>query len=140
MDSPRVTTGGSADSTSLFTPMMPGGLRTSSYTPLQMTAGSGSGGYMTGGIAGGAMHPVTPHGKTLLNKTLAQMNLPPEEWAEEVKDLNGQLVECLEQLFEREQELDEQRGVVAALEENLVFIKQQMAVVYQDFAVRVDDW
>ena len=95
---------------------------------------------MTGGIAGGTMHPVTPHGKTLLNKTLAQMNLPPEEWAEEVKDLNGQLVECLEQLFEREQELDEQRGVVAALEENLVFIKQQMAVVYQDFAVRVDDW
>jgi hypothetical protein len=34
---------------------------------------------------------------------VVQMNLPPEEWADEVKDLNGQLVECLEQLFEREQ-------------------------------------
>ena len=46
--------------------------------------------------------PHTPHGKSLLSKNLGQLNLPPEEWATEVKDLNGQLVECLEQLYERE--------------------------------------
>ena len=38
------------------------------------------------------------------------------------------------------QELEEQRGVVGALEENLVFIKQQRAVVYQDFAARAAEW
>ena len=38
----------------------------------------------------------------------------------EVKELNGQLVECLEQLYEREEELEEQRSTVTSLEENLV--------------------
>ena len=64
--------------------------------------------------------PHTPHGKTLLSKNLGQLNLPPEEWATEVKELNGQLVECLEQLYEREEELEEQRSTVSSLEENLV--------------------
>ena len=64
--------------------------------------------------------PHTPHGRTLLSKNLGQLNLPPEEWATEVKELNGQLVECLEQLYEREEELEEQRSTVSSLEENLV--------------------
>lgn len=37
--------------------------------------------------------PTTPHGKNLLQKTLANMNLPPEDWVDEMKDLNGQLIE-----------------------------------------------
>ena len=84
--------------------------------------------------------PSTPHGKTLLNKTLSQMNLPSEEWVEEVKELNGQLVECLEQLHERELELEEQHGITATLEDNLVAIKQQMAGLYHDFVQRTDSW
>lgn len=64
--------------------------------------------------------PTTPHGKILLTKNLGQMNLPPEEWALEVKELNSQLVECLEQLYEREAELGEQRSTLGSLEENLV--------------------
>jgi len=84
--------------------------------------------------------PGTPHGKALLGRTLNQLNLPPEEWAEEVKDINGQLVECLEQLFERERELEESSSVVAGLEDNLVAIKQQLAAVYYDYAQRSDAW
>jgi hypothetical protein len=51
------------------------------------TPGYGGGGYMA------MQTPSTPHGRTMLTRTLAGMNLPPEEWAEELKDLNGQLIE-----------------------------------------------
>ena len=84
--------------------------------------------------------PNTPHGKALLNKTLTQMNLPNEDWVDDVKELNGQLVECLEQLQEREQELSEQHIITSGLEDNLVTIKQQMAALYHDFASRCDAW
>lgn len=81
--------------------------------------GGGRGGFgpQEGFSVGG---PNTPHGKSLFVKNLNQMNLPPEEWALEVKELNGQLVECLEQLYEREEELEEQKSTVTSLEENLV--------------------
>lgn len=84
--------------------------------------------------------PTTPHGKQLLVKNISQLNLPPEEWTEDVKDLNGQLVECLEQLYEREEELEEQRGTISELENSLVTIKQQVASLYHDFAVKMDTW
>lgn len=48
------------------------------------------------GASGGYMPmqtPSTPHGRTMLTRTLAGMNLPPEEWADELKELNGQLIE-----------------------------------------------
>lgn len=85
---------------------------------ISIGAGMGGHGYMSRG--GGGPGPVTPHGRDLLSRNLGQMNLPPEEWALEVKELNGQLVECLEQLYEREEELSEQKGTIASLEENLV--------------------
>jgi len=84
--------------------------------------------------------PATPHGKQLLAKNISQLNLPPEEWTEEVKDLNGQLIECLEQLYEKEEELEEQRGTISELENNLVTIKQQVASLYHDFAAKMDAW
>lgn len=56
-----------------------------------------SGNYATTpGYGGGYMPmqtPSTPHGRTMLTRTLEGMNLPPEEWAEELRDLNGQLIE-----------------------------------------------
>ncbi len=84
--------------------------------------------------------PNTPAGKTLLSKSLQQMNLPSEDWVEDVKDLNGQLVEALEQLHERELEVTEQHSLIAGLEENLVSIKQQMAALYHDYAQRSESW
>jgi hypothetical protein len=108
------------------------------WTPMGMSGMGGMGlfpGYQTAyGV------PSTPHGKQLLTRNLSQMNLPPEEWAVEVKDLNGQLVECLEQLFEREQELEEQHQHIASLEDTLVAMKQQMASLYYDYAKRMDSW
>lgn len=84
--------------------------------------------------------PNTPHGKQLLSSNLNQLNLPPEEWAVEVRDLNCQLVECLEKLYEREQELEDQNAVVAGMEEQLVTIKQQMTALYFDYVQRADGW
>lgn len=97
----------------------------------------GMGGFQSVGIGAG---PQTPQGKMLLANTLTQLNLPPEEWALDVRDLNSQLVECLEQLYEREEELEEQRGLVSALEDNLVMIKEQMAALYHDYALRSSNW
>lgn len=95
-------------------------------------------GSVRGGIAIGT--PMTPHGKQLLSKTIGNLKLPPEEWTDEVKDINSQLIECLEQLYERENELYETRGVVSSLEESLVNIKGQTAVLYYDFAEKSVEW
>ena len=87
-----------------------------------------------------ATGPATPHGKQLLKNALNQMNLPPEEWAQDVRDLNSQLIECLEQLYEREQELEDQSKVLSTMEENLAGIKQQMTSLYYDYAQRSELW
>ncbi len=84
--------------------------------------------------------PQTPHGKAMMHSAINQMNLPPEEWAGDVRDLHAQLIECLEQLFDREQELEAQSGIVAGLEESLVAIKQQMSALYFDYADKADLW
>lgn len=51
-------------------------------------------------------------GKEALRWHLRRLNLPPEEWADEVRDLNAQLVEALEQLRARELELDEHEELI----------------------------
>jgi chromosome segregation ATPase len=84
--------------------------------------------------------PATPHGRQLLAKTLTGLNLPPEEWAVEVRELNAQLVECLECLFEREAELNEQADVVQSLETNVIAVKQQLAALYYDHSKRSEEW
>jgi chromosome segregation ATPase len=108
-------------------------------TPM-WTPAMGRGGMPFVSTAPYAAGPATPHGKQLLSNTLNQLNLPPEEWALDVRDLNSQLVECLEQLYQREQELEDTNAVVSTLEENLVGIKQQMTALYYDFAQRADTW
>jgi len=115
--------------TALFTP---GG----NFQP-QMTSRTG---YASGVYGQGLQTPATPHGKTLLTRTLANMNLPPEEWADELKELNGQLIECLEQLYEKEEELQQQKVVIDNLEDYLVEVKQQMAAMYFEYAQRANEW
>ena len=80
--------------------------------------------------------PLTPHGKQLLNQTIHHLNLPPEEWAMDVRDVYSQLVECLEQLYEREQELEDSKSALEAMETSLVAVRQQAAVLYLDYAQR----
>jgi hypothetical protein len=95
---------------------------------------------LTLGGGGGGGGPQTPHGKKLLNQTIQQLNLPPEEWALDIRDLYSQLVECLEQLYEREQELEDTRSGLQAMEESLVAVRQQTAALYLEFAQRSDQW
>ena len=88
----------------------------------------------------GGLGPNTPHGKALMNQTMHQLNLPPEEWANDVRDLNGQLIECLEQLYERETELEDHKKVITSLEENLIAVKQQTTSLYYDYTKKSDAW
>lgn len=87
-----------------------------------------------------ASNPSTLHGNKLLNKNVSQMNLPAEEWAQEVCDVNAQLVECLEQLYEREQELEEQRHIISSFEDHLISVKQQTTVLYHDHISKVSSY
>ncbi|RYH30358.1 hypothetical protein EON65_05375 [archaeon] len=84
--------------------------------------------------------PATPHGKQLLSNTLYNMNLPPEDWAVDVRELNTQLIECLEQLYEREEELTSQKDLLEKYEQNLGEIKTQMIVLYHDYAEQNKKW
>ena len=70
--------------------------------------------------------------QALLEKTLGNMALPPDDWADEVKDLHAQLVECLEQLLAREKELNEGDLLVRHYEGSLVTMRQQMAALYKE--------
>lgn len=90
--------------------------------------------------SGNHLGPQTPFGKTLLADAVQPLNLPPEEWAGEVKDLYAQLVQCLEQLFERDVELDQTRGFVRSYESQLGDMKLQMTILYHDFAQRSRQW
>lgn len=58
-------------------------------------------------------HPPGIQGKEALKWRLRRLNLPPEEWANDVKDIYAQLVEALEQIRVREEELDEHEQLVA---------------------------
>jgi len=89
---------------------------------------------------GGFNQPTTPSGKQLLSKNISHLNLPPEEWVQDYKELNGQLIECLEQLYEREEEINGQRNIISNLEDTLTTIKQQMAALYHDYAHKADAW
>eukprot|EP00981_Chlorochromonas_danica_P012527 scaffold5121_cov223-Ochromonas_danica.AAC.5 len=84
--------------------------------------------------------PATPHGKQLLQNTLYNMHLPPEDWAVDVRELNTQLIECLEQLYEREEELSGQKQVLSDYEAHLADAKTQMIILYHDFAQQQREW
>jgi len=76
--------------------------------------------------------PSTPGGQQMLSKQLSALSLPPEEWAEEVRELNGQLVECLEQLADREKELDDHEELLRRYEGHLGAMRQQTALLYKE--------
>lgn len=64
------------------------GPRNSSYTPNMATGALNATGGFSAGPGYPPVGPNTPHGKMLLTKNLNQMNLPPEEWALEVRTLH----------------------------------------------------
>ena len=46
----------------------------------------------------------------------------------------------LEQLFEREEELAQQKVLVENMESYLIEVKQQMTALYFDYAQKADEW
>jgi chromosome segregation ATPase len=76
--------------------------------------------------------PNTPGGQAMLSKQLNALSLPPEEWAEEVRELNGQLIEALEQLSDREKELDDHEELLRRYEGHLGAMRQQTALLYKE--------
>ena len=82
--------------------------------------------------------PNTPGGQAMLSKQLNALSLPPEEWAEEVRELNGQLIECLEQLSDREKELEEHEELLRRYEGHLGSMRQQSALLYKEHMESVE--
>eukprot|EP00903_Cladosiphon_okamuranus_P020140 g18493.t1 len=80
--------------------------------------------------------PKTAKGQEALRWHLRRLNLPPEEWAEDVRDVNAQLVEALEQLHAREVELDEHEELIARYETHLSDMRAQAAALYREHANR----
>ncbi|CAM9878181.1 unnamed protein product, partial [Ectocarpus sp. 8 AP-2014] len=91
-------------------------------TTLEEAEAGGSGGGVPAPATGSAEEfsekpqqqggPKTAQGREALRWQLRRLNLPPEEWAEDVRNINAQLVEALEQLQAREAELDEHEELI----------------------------
>ncbi|CAN0162716.1 unnamed protein product, partial [Ectocarpus sp. 12 AP-2014] len=115
-------------------------------TTLEEAEGGGSGGSIPAPAIGSAEEfsekpqqqggPKTAQGQEALRWRLRRLNLPPEEWAEDVRNINAQLVEALEQLREREAELDEHEELIVRYESHLSDMRAQVAALYRDHADR----
>lgn len=116
-----------------FKSQPPGSAQSSIPPGAQFTGGAG---YYTQTGTG----PMTPHGKQLASNTIMNMNLPPEEWTSDVKDLNLYLIEILEQLYEREYELNASNSLLKQYEDNLAELKLQLIIMYHDYNNKMNEW
>ena len=60
------------------------------------------------------------------------MRLPPEGWADEITGLHGQLIQCMEELIEREDELRDATDDIARLERRMGDMTAQQTLLYVD--------
>lgn len=79
-----------------------------------------------------ARAPHTADGKAMLKKTQQLMALPPDEWADEVRELQEQFIECMEELSAREGELNECYVMIKYYEGHLATMRQQTAMLYKE--------
>jgi chromosome segregation ATPase len=84
--------------------------------------------------------PKTKLGQELLQIELLKLNLPSEEWVGDVKKVYGQLIECIEQLYEKDQEIVQQQSVIETIEKSLMSMKQHMATLYYDYSLKYETW
>merc|ERR1712166_874971 len=49
--------------------------------------------------------PKSPSARIMQARQVASLQLPPEDWADELAGVNGQLIESLEELAQREDEI-----------------------------------
>ncbi|CAN0391545.1 unnamed protein product, partial [Discosporangium mesarthrocarpum] len=76
--------------------------------------------------------PPLQQGREFLRQNLRGLNLPPEEWAEEVKNLTCQLVAALELLREREAELDSHEELIGRYETHLAEIRDRVSALHRE--------
>ena len=71
---------------------------------LDGTTGGGLGGGVGGGVGGTGRQyqsPKSPSARIMQARQVQSMQLPPEDWADELAGVNGQLIESLEELAQR---------------------------------------
>ena len=86
------------------------------------------------------LEPSTAQGKAFLQANLLQLNLPPEEWTSDVIRIYKQLIQCLEEIYIRDEELDENKRLIDTMETTLLTVKQHNAALYYDFSLKCDQW
>lgn len=84
--------------------------------------------------------PQSPGGKRLQARLVREMQLPPEEWAEDMGAVQGQLVECLEQLARREEQLG---ATDEGMQQHVAALRgaaDQMAMLYRAHITAREAW
>lgn len=80
-----------------------------------------------------AKPPVSPAAREILKQKKEVLHLPPDDWAEEVSNLNSQLVTCLEELALTEKKLADYEELLKVYESRLANVDDQHTCLYIDF-------
>ena len=83
-------------------------------------------------IATSYAHPKSPSAKLLHEQTIASLKLPPEEWADELAGINGQLIESLEELAQRDDELAAMTEELNVCRESMKDMQAQQILLYRE--------
>jgi hypothetical protein len=90
------------------------------------------GGNLNMSMGGATSAPKSPGGQKLLRQEAEKLSSLPESWKAEVTSLNAQLVQCLEELGEREDEVAYYAEVVTRYEESARKIAEQQTMLYKE--------
>lgn len=83
--------------------------------PRGFTTPSPAQGRRRGSGSSGMRVPMSPAGKRVHKSSVASMALPGEPWVDEVNSINAQLIECLEELAKKDDEVRGRAGWLCGL-------------------------
>jgi chromosome segregation ATPase len=76
--------------------------------------------------------PRSPSAKMMHQVQLATMQLPPEDWADELSNVNAQLIEALEEIAAKEDELNDVTGQLAAVHDAMKDVHAKETLLYRE--------
>ena len=76
--------------------------------------------------------PKSPSAKMMQQIQVASLQLPPEDWADELSSVNGQLIESLEELAAREDEIKELTSQLQNVQGKLKDIAAKETLLYRE--------
>lgn len=82
--------------------------------------------------------PMSPSGKRMHEETVT--NLPPEEWATDFANTSAVLVECLEELSKREEEVKTLEGTLRNYHAKVASMAAQQTVMYRGYVQDRAKW